>query len=157
MNEALRVCEQLLHFSEEARAVFLGEDERAILRAIEARETIIDRLIGLEYRIDLVLDANDEYACGGALPEEAESARLKARDILGAVMGMDVRAMRHVRLKNAEIQGRDAQGEKQKASFRLHQGQCGALLPRQLRLYQIAVFPARRPPKQKGHVCRLYD
>lgn len=99
MNEALRVCEQLLHFSEEARAVFLGEDERAILRAIEARETIIDRLIGLEYRIDLVLDANDEYACGGALPEEAESARLKARDILGAVMGMDVRAMRHVRLR----------------------------------------------------------
>jgi hypothetical protein len=68
MEEALKVCRQLQAFSEEKMAVFADGEDQEIIELIQSREGIINTLVSLEYKIDLILDEADEYGYGDGLP-----------------------------------------------------------------------------------------
>lgn len=94
MEEALRVCMVLQSFTEKKTDIFSGDDDKKIFKVIEDRELIINSLINLEYKIDLILDEVDEYAYGCALPPDIDGVRLAVRKVLGTVIDMDLKAMR---------------------------------------------------------------
>lgn len=93
MREALNTCMLLQRFSKENISVFSGEDDEKIVKVIKERESIINILINLEYKIDLILDDVDEYACGNDLPAEIDEIRQTIRPVLSTVIELDLRAM----------------------------------------------------------------
>jgi len=93
MEEALEVCIALQNFSKQKFPFSSDDDDHIIIEAIEDRESIINVLINLEYRIDLILDEVDEYDSGDALPVEVEKVRQTILTVLSSVSAMDTKAM----------------------------------------------------------------
>lgn len=99
MEEAKSVCIMLQNYSEEKLNAFSDEDDLKIVDAIKKRELIINKLIDLEYRIDLILDENEEYAYGNSLPPEIEEIRQSIRKVLNVITDIDLKAMQLVSSK----------------------------------------------------------
>jgi hypothetical protein len=96
MQEALDTCTLLRVFSEENFQVYLDDDDDKIIEIINERDKIIDSLIHLEYKIDLMLEEMDEYEYGEALPCDIEELRQSSRSALDSVSQKDMEAMQLV-------------------------------------------------------------
>lgn len=99
MKEALIVCIRLKEYSEQNQEVFTGENDQAMIGVIRERESIINELISLEYKIDLILDAVDEYASGNALPDDVEAVRSRIHEVSRSVLDMDLQMMKRLSAK----------------------------------------------------------
>ena len=93
MEQALKACLMLQDFSEEKMSTFSDGSDQEIIQLIQDRERIINILISLEYKIDLILDAVDEYAYGDDLPSEIDQIRQAIRKVLSGVTELDMKAM----------------------------------------------------------------
>ncbi len=96
MAAALETCLQLKAFNEDSYQVFLGDDDEKILNAVDRREEIIQRLIGIESKIDLILDEAAEYDGGRRLPEDVDQLRQSVRRVLDDIGAGDMEIMKLV-------------------------------------------------------------
>jgi hypothetical protein len=94
MEETLRVCIRLRTFSEDNFDVFLCDDDARILAVINKRESFIESLISLEYRIDGILNDVEEYGYGETLPPEADEIRQSIRSVLDEISARDIEIMK---------------------------------------------------------------
>jgi len=99
MNEVLNVCVMLKEYTEHNQNIFSGNDDNAILKIIKNRELYIDKLVSLEYKIDMIFEEVDEYEYGNALPHDSELVFNRIRNLLKNIMDMDMKAMASVGLK----------------------------------------------------------
>lgn len=96
MASALETCLQLKAFSEDNHQVFLGDDDEQILNAVDRREEIIQRLIGIENKIGLIFEEVDDYNGGRCLPEDVDQLRQSVRRVLDDISTGDTEIMKLV-------------------------------------------------------------
>lgn len=94
MEEMLSACVVLEQFTNENCDVFLSDDDKKIMEVIQKREEIVNTLIDLECRIDLVLHEDNECAYGKNPPLETDEIKKTIRSVLSAVSDMDMEAMK---------------------------------------------------------------
>lgn len=99
MREALNVCIKLQAFTKQNQDAFQGEDDQMIIQVIAKREIIIDQLVKLEYKIDLILDQVDDYCNGNALPHDVEALRNRIVEISSDILSMDMKAAKYISMK----------------------------------------------------------
>ncbi len=101
--------------------VFLSEDDAKIAEIINNREKMIETLVGIEYRTDLILDEVDEYESGEALPPDVDELRQSVRTILSDISVKDMEIMKLISGRIADVQDRNTQSEKQKKPVGLYE------------------------------------
>lgn len=94
MAQALEICAALLTYSNENFDVFLSEDDEKITDVINSREKMIETLIGIEYRTDIILDEVEEYGYGQSLPDDVDVLRQSVRAILSDISAKDMEIMK---------------------------------------------------------------
>jgi hypothetical protein len=112
MSEALGTCILLRDFTIESYEMFQNDDSNDILEIVNKREQIVEKLINLEYQIDIILDEVEEYAYGQALPEDVEEMRQSVRAILSEISKKDIEIMnlisrRMQKYKNETLKARN--------------------------------------------------
>lgn len=93
MQEALETCVSLQNYSDENLEVFLGDGDTNILKAVDDREKIIDKLINIEYKVDTLLDQEASYKGGKALPQDVDTIRRSVRTVLSEIAAKDMYIM----------------------------------------------------------------
>lgn len=93
MSEALGTCILLRDFTVERYKIFLSDDDNDILDTVSKREQIVEKLISLEYQIDVILDEVAEYDNGRSLPDDVDDIRQSIRTILNEVSKKDLDLM----------------------------------------------------------------
>lgn len=96
MDQALEICGLLQNYTEENFDVFLSDDDVKITEVINTREKMIERLIGIEYSTDVILDEVDEYYNGQSLPQDVDEIRESIRTVLSDVSVRDMEIMKLV-------------------------------------------------------------
>jgi hypothetical protein len=99
MAEALETCQLLQVFSDDNFQVFFSDDDDKILDVIARREEIIEKLLGIENNVDLLLEEAGEYKNGRALPEDIEEIRRSVRQVLNDVSARDIEIMKIISSK----------------------------------------------------------
>lgn len=99
MTEALNTCLQLQSYTSDNFQAFIGDDDQKILEVIAKREDIIEKLIGIEYKVDLILEDVDDYENGRVLPADIDEIRRSVRQILGSISTKDYKVMEIVSSK----------------------------------------------------------
>ncbi|MPL97405.1 hypothetical protein SDC9_43596 [bioreactor metagenome] len=99
MNEVLNVCVMLKEYTQYNQNIFIGNDDKEILKVINKRESYIDKLVSLEYKIDTIFEEVDEYEYGDVLPHDSELIFSNIRNILKTVMDLDMKAMENIGFK----------------------------------------------------------
>lgn len=96
MTQALETCVTLKNYSDENFNTFLGEDDEKIVEVINNREKMIETLIGIEYKIDNILDEVEAYDYGKSLPPDVDEIRRSVRTVLNEISAKDMEAMQHI-------------------------------------------------------------
>lgn len=94
MDQALEICVSLQTYSDENFNVFLSDDDAKITEVINVREKMIERLIGIEYKTDIILDAVEEYDYGQTLPQDVDRIRESIRTVLSDLTAKDLEIMK---------------------------------------------------------------
>jgi hypothetical protein len=94
MEEALELCVSLQRYSDENFDVFLGDDDEKIIGVVDGRERIVETLVGVEYKIDTILDEADEYGSGEILPPDVDELRRSIRGVLNEISVKDMEIMK---------------------------------------------------------------
>ncbi len=79
-----------------------GYDDESIYEMINARETIINRLVSIENAISQLLDANEAYEGGRCLPYEAETERQHIRRLISQITELD---LQFIKVLSDKVQG----------------------------------------------------
>lgn len=93
MEEALKTCVILLNHTEKNFCTFSSNDDGKIIETINEREQIINILINLENKVDVILDENINFAFGENLPADIDDIRKTIRSVLFTVSNRDLEAM----------------------------------------------------------------
>jgi len=119
MEEALRECIRLQTFSEDNFDVFLSDDDAQILEVINKRESYIESLVSLEYRIDGILNDVEEYGYGESLPPEADEIRRSIRKVLDEIAARDIEIMKIIsgRMQRYKTETLKARNKKSLAAY----------------------------------------
>lgn len=96
MDQALETCVLLQNYSDENFDVFVSDDDAKITEVINNREKIIEILIGIEYKTDIILDEVDEYGYGQSLPQDVDDIRASVRAVLSDISVKDMEIMKRV-------------------------------------------------------------
>ncbi len=96
MDLALQTCIALKNYSDENFNTLLKEDDEKLTEVINNREEIIEALIDLEYKIDIILDEVEEYDYGNSLPPDVDELRMSARSVLNDISEKDMEVMKHI-------------------------------------------------------------
>lgn len=96
MDQALETCVLLHNYSDENFDVFISDDDAKITEVINNREKIIEILIGIEYKTDIILDEVDEYGYGQSLPQDVDEIRASVRAVLSDISVKDMEIMKRV-------------------------------------------------------------
>ncbi|NLA86363.1 MAG: hypothetical protein GX847_03580 [Clostridiales bacterium] len=112
MELALQTCIALQNYSDENFNVLLKEDDEKIAEVIDNREKIIEALIDIEYKIDIILDEVEEYDYGNSLPPDVDELRRSARSVLNEISERDMEVMKHIgskmqKYKNETLKARN--------------------------------------------------
>jgi hypothetical protein len=94
MDQALQISVALQKYSDESFGTFLSEDDEKIAEVISNREKMIETLVGIEYKTDIILDESEEYDYGKALPPDIEKIRRSVRAVLNDVSVKDMEIMK---------------------------------------------------------------
>ncbi len=94
MEQALDKCVELQKYSDDHFDVFLSGDDSKITEVINKRERMIEALIGIEYKTDIILDEVEEYDYGQCLPPDIDEIRQAVRTVLSGVSARDMEIMK---------------------------------------------------------------
>ncbi|NLT13238.1 MAG: hypothetical protein GXY05_02740 [Clostridiales bacterium] len=94
MDQALQTSVALQNYTNENFDSFFGEDDEKINELINSREKMIETLIGIEYRIDSILNEAKEYDFGTSLPADIDDIRRSVRKTLDEVSARDMEIMK---------------------------------------------------------------
>lgn len=119
MEQALSTCIALQNYSDENFNVFLSEDDAEIAEVINNREKMIETLISIEYRTDMILDEVDDYEYGEALPADVDDIRQSVRRILNEISGKDMEIMKLIsgRMQMYKIETLKARNKKNLSAY----------------------------------------
>lgn len=96
MDQALETCVLLQEYTDENFDVFLSDDDAKIGDVIDNREKLIQALISIEYKTDIILDEVDDYRNGEALPYDVDALRRSVRAVLVDVSLKDMDIMKRI-------------------------------------------------------------
>ena len=94
MDQALETCVFLQNYSDDNFNVFLSDNDAKITEVINSREKLIDKLIGIEYKTDIILEEVDDYAYGQSLPLDIDEIRESIHTVLSNVSAKDMEIMK---------------------------------------------------------------
>jgi transcription termination factor NusB len=119
MEQALEKSIELQKYSDEHFDVFLSGDDSKITEVINNREKMIEALIGIEYKGDIILDAVEEYDYGQSLPPDTDEIRQAVRAVLGGVSTQDMEIMKLIsnRMQMYKIETLKARNKKNISSY----------------------------------------
>lgn len=93
MEQALQTSVALQEYTDESFNTFLGDDDEKINEVISNREKLIETLIGIEYKTDIILNEAEEYDFGESLPADVEEIRRSVRTVLNEISARDIKIM----------------------------------------------------------------
>jgi hypothetical protein len=119
MDQALETCFALQKYSEVNFDVFLSEDDAGITEVINNREKMIETLIGIEYKTDIILDEEEEYDYGESLPPEVDAVRQAVRTVLNGISAKDMEIMKIIggRMQMYKIETLKARNKKNLSAY----------------------------------------
>lgn len=94
MDRALQTCIALKNYTNENFDAFFSEDDEKINEIITNREKMIEALIGIEYKLDTILNEGKEYVSGEPLPADIDDIRRSVRTILSEISMRDMEIMK---------------------------------------------------------------
>jgi hypothetical protein len=119
MEQALATCVELQKYSDDHFEVFLSGDDAKITEVIDNREKMIETLIGIEYKTDIILDDVEEYDYGEALPPDVDELREAVRTVLCDVSAKDMEIMKIIsgRMQMYKIETLKARNKKNLSAY----------------------------------------
>ncbi len=119
MGQALDTCVLLQDYSENNFDVFLSDDDAKITEVINNREKLIEKLISIEYKTDIILDEVEEYDFGQSLPQDVDEIRETIRKVLGDVSVKDLEIMKLIssRMQMYKIETLKARNKKSLSAY----------------------------------------
>lgn len=99
MHQAYELCRQLQQCYTEVTEDISDIDDNKIVLFVDSREKVIEELIAVEYRIDLLLDEVEGSTAGQSLPPEAEGIRQSIRNMLHDISARDLEIMKIISSK----------------------------------------------------------
>lgn len=119
MTQALETCIQLQAYTNDNFNIFLSDDDVKITEVIGTREKIVETLIGIEYKIDIILDEVDAYGYGSSLPQDVDEIRQSVRAVLSDVSARDMEIMKSIssRMQMYKIETLKARNKKSLSAY----------------------------------------
>lgn len=119
MDQALHTCAALQNYTNESFDTFLGEDDDQIAEVISNREKIIETLVSIEYKTDIILEDAEEYGYGESLPPDIDEIRQSVRAILGDISVKDMEIMKLIgnKMQKYKIETLKARNKKSLSTY----------------------------------------